>query len=45
MTKEEIKKLVENSKKILEQDHENFTKSIKDNMKSFKKKTIDQISN
>jgi len=44
MTKEEIKKLVENSKKILEQDHANFTKSIKDNMESFKKKTLDQIS-
>ena len=43
MTKEEIKKLVENSKKVLEQDHENFVKSIKNNLTSFKKKTLDLI--
>ena len=43
MTKEEIKKLVENSKKILEQDRENFAKSIKNDLASFKKKTLDQI--
>jgi len=43
MTKEEIKKLVENSKKILEQDHANFTKTIKDDLASFKKKTLDLI--
>jgi len=43
MTNEEIKKLVENSKKTLEQDHENFAKSIKNDIKSFKKKTLDLI--
>ncbi len=43
MTKEEIKKLVENSKKVLEQDHDNFVKSIKNDLASFKKKTLDQI--
>ena len=43
MTKEEIKKLVENSKKVLEQDHDNFAKSIKNDLKSFKKKTLDLI--
>ena len=43
MAKEEIKKLVENSKKILEHDHENFVKSIKNDLTSFKKKTLDQI--
>ncbi len=43
MTKEEIKKLVENSKKILEQDRENFAKSIKNDLASFKKKTLDRI--
>mgnify|MGYP001301363657 FL=1 len=43
MTKEEIKKLVENSKKILEQDRENFAKSIKNDLTSFKKKTLDRI--
>jgi hypothetical protein len=43
MAKEEIKKLIENSKKVLEQDHENFAKSIKNDLTSFKKKTLDQI--
>ncbi len=43
MTKEEIKKLLENSKKALDEDHENFVKSIKNDITSFKKKTLDQI--
>ncbi len=43
MTKEEIKKLLENSKKTLDLDHENFVKSIKNDLTSFKKKTLDQI--
>ncbi len=43
MTKEEIKKLVENSKKTLDNDHDNFAKSIKDDLTLFKKKTLDQI--
>ncbi len=43
MAKEEIKKLIESSKKMLEQDHENFAKSIKNDLASFKKKTLDQI--
>ena len=43
MAKEEIKKLVENSKKVLEQDHDNFVKSIKNDLTSFIKKTLDQI--
>jgi len=43
MAKEEIKKLIEQSKKVLEQDHENFAKSIKSDLTSFKKKTLDQI--
>ncbi len=43
MAKEEIKKLLESSKNALDQDHENFTKSIKDDLTSFKKKTLDQI--
>jgi len=43
MANEEIKKLVENSKKVLEQDHENFAKSIRNDLKSFKKKTLDLI--
>ena len=43
MAKDEIKKLLENSKKVLEQDHNNFENSIKENLDSFKKKTLDQI--
>ena len=43
MAKEEIKKLIEDSKKQLVQDHENFAKSIKDDLASFKKKTLDRI--
>jgi len=43
MAKDEIKKLLENSKKVLDQDHTNFENTIKDNLTSFKKKTLDQI--
>lgn len=43
MAKEEIKKLLENSKKVLDNDHENFVKSIQNDLASFKKKTLDQI--
>jgi hypothetical protein len=40
MAKEEIKKLLENSKKVIEQDHEDFSKSIKGDLASFKKKAL-----
>ncbi len=43
MTKEEIKKLIENSKKELDGDYDKFVTSVKDNLKSFKKKALDQI--
>ncbi len=43
MAKEEIKKLLENSKKKIDDDHNAFAKSIQDDLKSFKKKTLDQI--
>ncbi len=43
MGKDEIKKLLDNSKKVLEQDHENFKKTIKNELQNFKKKTLDQI--
>ena len=43
MTKEEIKKLIESSKKILEQDYENLVGSIKDDLASSKKKALDEI--
>jgi hypothetical protein len=41
--KEEIKKLIEQSKNTIDENHENFVKSIKDDLKLFKKKTLDQI--
>jgi len=43
MTKEDIKKLLEDAKQRLDQDHESFTKTIKDDLKTFKKKTLDKI--
>lgn len=43
MPKEEIKKLLENSKKELDQDYDNSVKFIKDDLKLFKKKTLDRI--
>ncbi len=43
MAKEEIKKLLESSKNVLDNDHKNFEKSIKNDLTSFKKKTLDQI--
>ncbi len=43
MGKDEIKKLLENSKKVLEKDYTNFENTIKNNLSSFKKKTLDQI--
>ena len=43
MSKDEIKKLLENSKKVLEADHDNFAQTLKDDLKKFKSKTLDQI--
>ncbi|MDX1533660.1 MAG: hypothetical protein R3230_05610 [Nitrosopumilaceae archaeon] len=43
MAKEEIKKLLENSEKNITQTHDDFAKSIKDDLQKFKKKTLDQI--
>ena len=43
MAKDEIKKLLDNSKKVLEQEYEKSQNTIKNNLNSFKKKTLDQI--
>jgi len=43
MAKEEIKRLVENSKKTIQQDHDNYVKIIKDDLQNFKKKTLGKI--
>ena len=43
MAKDEIKKLLDNSKKVLEQEHDKSQTTIKNNLNSFKKKTLDQI--
>ena len=40
---EEIKKLVENSKKELDSKYDNFVNSIQSDLTSFKKKTLDSI--
>jgi len=43
MGKEEIKKLIQDSKKTVEHDYEKFSQSIKDDLQSFKKKTLEKI--
>ena len=43
MAKEEIKKLIEDSKKTIDQDKDNFSEAIKDDLSSFKKKTLSKI--
>ncbi len=43
MAKEEIKKLIEKSKKELDGSYDDFVKSIEADLKSFKKKTLDKI--
>ncbi len=43
MAREEIRKMLEDSKRELVVDYENFTKSIRDELTSFKKKTLDRI--
>jgi len=43
MAKEEIKKLLENIKSNLDQDYDDFVKSIKSDLQSFKKKTIEKF--
>ncbi|WP_297473701.1 hypothetical protein [Nitrosopumilus sp.] len=43
MAKEEIKKLLENSKKELDADYDNFVTSVKDDLNFFKKKALDRI--
>lgn len=43
MAKEDIKKLLEEAKERLDQEHEVFVKTIKDDLKTFKKKTLEKI--
>jgi len=43
MTKEEIKKQLENSKRVLDQEYNKSEEVIKNDLKNFKKKTLDQI--
>ena len=42
MGKEEIK-IIEDSKHSLESEHENFAKSVKDDLSSFKKKALEKV--
>ena len=43
MSKDEIKNLLVNSEKILEELYDNFVSTIKDDLQKSKTKTIDQI--
>ena len=43
MTNKEIKKLLDKSKKKLDVDYDNFVKSIKSDLQSFKKTALDQV--
>jgi len=43
MAKEDIKKLIEDAKQRLDQNNESFCETIKDELKTFKKKTLDKI--
>ena len=43
MAKDENKRLLENSKKTLDQEYEKSSKSIKDKLQTAKKKTLDKI--
>ena len=43
MAKEEIKKLVEDSKKSVDKEYENFSNSVKQDLASFKKKSLDRM--
>ena len=43
LAKEQIKKLLENSKKELGGNYDGFVKSIQDDLQTFKKKTLDKI--
>lgn len=43
MAKEDIKKLLDESKNILEKEHDNSVTQIKEELNSSKKKTLDKI--
>ena len=43
MAKNEIKKLLENSKKTVDQEYETSAKIIKDKLEAAKNKTLDKI--
>ena len=43
MAKDQIRKIIDDSKRTLERDHEEFVNSIKDDLTRFKKKALDQI--
>ena len=43
MPKDEIKRLLEKSKKTLDQEYDTSEKQIKDQLQSAKKKTLDKI--
>ncbi len=43
MAKEEIKKLIDNANKLLETEYDNQVSTIKNELRSFKSKTLEKI--
>ncbi len=43
MGKDEIKKLLENSKRVLETEHDKLAEGVRADLKNFKKKTLEKI--
>ena len=43
MAKQDIKKLLDDASKLLEEEHENQINGIKSELKSFKAKTLEKI--
>ena len=43
MSKDDLKNLLADAKQELEQDKKNFEHTIKEDLKSFKKKTLDKV--
>lgn len=43
MGKDEIKKLLEESKQVLEDEHDKLVDSVKTDLKNYKKKTLEKV--
>ena len=43
MGKEEIKNLLENSKRVLQEEHDKLADGVKTDLKNYKKKTLEKV--